>query len=65
MAQLEREQAAERTRAAMADLRRQGRRTSRHPPFGHRFDKENRVVKVTSEQKILRRMLQLEEAGAG
>ncbi len=38
LAQLEREQAAERTKVAMAELRRQGKRTSRHPPFGHRFE---------------------------
>ena len=64
IAQLEREQAAERTKAAMAELRRQGKRTSRHPPFGYRFEGD-RVVKVPGEQKILRRMLALQEEGAG
>lgn len=64
IAQLEREQAAERTKAAMAELRRQGKRTSRHPPFGYRFDGD-RVVKVAREQKILRRMLTLQAEGAG
>jgi DNA invertase Pin-like site-specific DNA recombinase len=64
IAQLEREQAAERTKAAMAELRRQGKRTSRHPPFGYRFD-GNRVVTVAREQRILRRMLELKADGAG
>jgi len=65
LAQLEREQVGERTRAAMAELRRQGRRCSRFPPFGHRFDSDNRVVQVAAEQEVLQRMLKLEAEGAG
>ncbi len=64
LAQLEREQAAERTRYAMAELRRQGRKTSSRPPFGYRFE-EDRVVKVRNEQRILKRMLRHRAEGAG
>ena len=64
IAQLEREQAAERTRAAMAELRRQGRRTSRFPPLGYRFEGD-RVVEEPKEQPILRRMLELQAEGNG
>jgi len=64
MAQLEREQAAERTRAAMAELRRQGRKVSSRPPLGWRFEGE-RVVPDPAEQKVLRRMLDLRHRGAG
>ena len=64
LAQLEREQAAERTRYAMAELRRQGRKTSSRPPFGFRFQGD-RMVKVPSEHKILRRMLRHQAEGAG
>ncbi len=64
LAQMEREQIGERTRSAMAELRRQGKRTSRTPPFGYRH-KGNRVVPVASEQKVLAQMLELQEAGHG
>jgi len=64
LAQMEREQVSDRTKAAMAELRRQGKRTSRYPPFGYRF-KKDRVVKVAREQNILRRMLELQAEGAG
>jgi DNA invertase Pin-like site-specific DNA recombinase len=64
IAQLEREQAAERTRAAMAELRRQGRKVSSRPPLGFRFEGE-RVVEDPAEQEVLGRMLELQDAGAG
>ncbi len=64
MAQLKREQAAERTRVAMAELRRQGRRVSGKPPWGYRFDC-GRVVADTDEQVILTRMLVLRAEGLG
>ncbi len=64
LAQMEREQIGERTRTAMAELRRQGRKTSSRPPFGFRFQGD-RVVTVPSEHKILRRMLQHHAEGAG
>ncbi len=64
LAQMEREQIGERTQTAMAELRRQGRKTSSRPPFGFRFEGD-RVVKVRSEQKILKRMLRHHAEGAG
>ncbi len=64
LAQMEREPIGERTRGAMAELRRQGRKTSSRPPFGFRFQRD-RVVKLPSEHKILRRMLAHHAEGAG
>ncbi len=64
MAQLEREQIAARTKAAMAELRRQGRRTSRHPRFGYRFD-GNKLVATQREQRLLSRILDLRAGGLG
>jgi DNA invertase Pin-like site-specific DNA recombinase len=64
LAQLEREQAADRTRVALAELRRQGRRVSGRPPFGFRFER-GRVVEVAEEQRVLARMRGLSEEGAG
>ncbi len=64
LAQLEREQIGERTRAAMAELRRQGRRTSRFAAFGS-CHKEGRLVPVEEEQRLLRRILELRSQGLG
>jgi site-specific DNA recombinase len=64
LAQLEREQIGERTRNGMAELRRQGRRISRRPPFGFAFA-DGALVPVESEQRILRRMLALQAEGHG
>ena len=64
LAQLEREQAADRTRVALAELRRQGRRCSGRPPFGFRFE-GGRVVEVAEEQKVLARMKGVADDGAG
>ena len=64
LAQMEREQIAERTRDAMAELRRQGRRISGKPPFGYRF-KNGRVVPVPREQRVLRKILKLRTEGLG
>ncbi len=64
LAQLERRKVAERTRLALAELRRQGRRTSRFPPFG--FEHRNgRRVRVPTEQRLLRRILALRAKGLG
>ncbi|MEE8105697.1 MAG: recombinase family protein [Planctomycetota bacterium] len=62
LSQLEREQAAERTKTAMAELRRQGKRISGKPPFGYRFE-DGRVVEVAEEQVILGRIRELRDAG--
>jgi len=64
LAQLEREQIGERTRTALAELRRQGRRISGSPPFGYRFD-DGRVVRDDAEQRVLRRILALAAEGRG
>jgi site-specific DNA recombinase len=64
LAQLEREQIGERTRNGMAELRRQGRRISRRPPFGFRFG-GGRLVPVEREQTILGQMVALRDAGCG
>lgn len=64
LSQLEREQAAERTRQAMDELRRRGRRISGKPPYGFRFDGD-RVVEVPAEQALLERMRALRDEGLG
>lgn len=64
LAQLEREQIGERTKAAMAELKRQGKRVSGRPPFGYRFDGD-RVVPVPREQRILTRIRRLAADGMG
>jgi len=64
LAELERAQIGERTKAAMAELRRQGRKVSSRPPLGFRFEGE-RVVEDPAEQEVLGRMLELQDAGAG
>ena len=64
LAQMEREQTAERTRSALAELRRQGKRISGRPPFGYRFEGDD-VIPEPEEQRILARILELRAAGLG
>lgn len=64
LAQLEREQIGERTKAGMAELRRRRSRISRYPPFGHRFS-HNRVVVDEEESRLLRQMIEFQNRGAG
>jgi DNA invertase Pin-like site-specific DNA recombinase len=64
LAQMEREQCAERTRAALAELRRRGKRVSGKAPFGYRFDGDD-VVEAPEEQQILARILKLRSGGLG
>ncbi len=64
MAELERGRTSERTLEVAGRLRREGRRISRHPPFGYRFE-GGRVVAVAGEQAILRRILKLSSSGKG
>ena len=64
LAQLERRKVAQRTRLALAELRRQGRRTSRFPPFGFKWS-DGRRVQVPEEQRILKRILRHREQGLG
>lgn len=64
LAQMEREQTAERTRSALAELKRRGKRISGRPPFGYRFEGGD-VVEVAAEQEILARILRLRGEGRG
>jgi len=64
LAQMEREQASERTKAALAHLRSQGKRTSGRPPFGFRFE-DGLEVEVPAEQEVLAAMLELRSGGLG
>ena len=64
LAQMERELVAERTREAMAELRRQGRRISGRPPYGYRFD-DGKLVEVPEEQHLVRRLKRLKAQGLG
>ena len=64
LAQMEREQTAERTRQALAELRRRGKRISGKAPFGYRFEGGD-VVEDATEQKIRRRILELRADGLG
>ncbi len=64
LAQMEREQTAERTRLALAELKRRGKRISGRPPFGYRFDGSD-VVEEPQEQKVRARILALRAEGLG
>ena len=64
LAQLERRKIGQRTAAALAELRRQGKRTSRFPPFGYMW-LDGRRVEVEAEQHILREILEHRAAGRG
>jgi DNA invertase Pin-like site-specific DNA recombinase len=74
LAQMEREQVAERTRFALDRIAREGRARSRRTPFGWRLPDESfeqragdrsKLVKNAVEQRILRRMLRLRSTGLG
>ena len=64
LAEFERDLVAERTTAAMTHLRRQGRRISRHLPYGYRLAADGRgLVEDPAERTVLTRMLGLRAAG--
>jgi len=63
VSQWERRAIGERTLSAMAHLRAQGRRISRQPRFGVRFDAAGRVEPDPREQATLSKILQLRETG--
>lgn len=65
LAELERRQTSERTKSALGELRRQGKRTSGRPPFGYRHGPGGHLVPVPAEADIIARMMALREAGAG
>ena len=64
MSQMERKQIGERTRAALDELRRQGRRVSGRPPWGYAF-RDGVLVDVPDEQRTVDRLLELRASGAG
>jgi DNA invertase Pin-like site-specific DNA recombinase len=64
LAEFERDQISERTRAAMAHMRRSGRRISRFAPFGWDFDPEGEMlVRNQDEQRVVCRMVELRARG--
>ena len=64
LAEFERDQISERTRAAMAHMRSSGRRISRFAPFGWDLDESGEVVRPNSvEQAAIRRMVELRSEG--
>lgn len=64
LATLEREQAGERTRSALAYLKIKGRRVSRFAPYGYRIDpKTDRLIRDPAEEKAVRRICELREGG--
>jgi len=64
LAQMERETIGARTSAALAELRRQGRRTSRHAPYGYRLDGD-RLVEVPEEKQVFALAEELRAGGMG
>ncbi|TVR10363.1 MAG: recombinase family protein [Planctomycetota bacterium] len=65
LAQFEREQLAERTTAAMAYLRREGRRISGRIPYGYCLDGDGRtLIPVEDEQTAINMMVELRSQGS-
>ncbi|MCK6447155.1 MAG: recombinase family protein [Planctomycetes bacterium] len=64
LAEFERDQISERTRAAMAHMRRSGRRISRFAPYGWDFDGVGEtLVANLDEQRVVVRMVELRAQG--
>ncbi|MFO1010545.1 MAG: recombinase family protein [Planctomycetota bacterium] len=64
LAEFERDQVAERTKSAMAHMRKTGRRISRYPPFGWDFDPAGEVLVVNrAEQRVLQRIRKFRDQG--
>jgi site-specific DNA recombinase len=63
MAVWERAIIAERTKAALAQKRSNGKRVSRYPPIGSKFAPDGRVVPNESEIAMIQRTLELREQG--
>ena len=64
LSQMEREQVSARTKIAMAELRRQGRKTGSKPRFGFAYV-DGLLVPNDEEIPILQRILELRDAGCG
>ncbi len=62
-AEYERSLIRARTKAALAVIRGEGRRFSRHAPFGYRLTDDDRIVRDPKEQKAVRMMAQWRERG--
>lgn len=63
VSQWEREVIAERTSAALQELKAQGRTTGR-PEYGYRADADGRLVEDENEQAVIRRVAELRDEGA-
>jgi len=65
VAELERHMISERTSDAMLRHQKEGRRMSRHPPYGMRVDPDDkkRLIPVPAEQRAIKRILTLAEEG--
>ncbi len=63
MAQLERRQIGERTKAALGFMRANGQRISRFAPFGYRQSGEDQWEEDTHEQEAVRLILRLRDHG--
>lgn len=61
---LDSEEHGARTSAALAELRRQGRRTSRHAPYGYRLEGD-RLVEVPEEKVVFALAEELRAGGLG
>ena len=65
LAEQERSLVSKRTASAMAQLKAQGKRTSRFAPYGYRHTEDGRLVEVESEQMVIAQIKQLAAAGKG
>lgn len=65
LAEQERSLISKRTSAAMAQLKAQGKRTSRFAPYGFSFTEDGSVVELENEQRVLRWIKALKEQGKG
>lgn len=63
LGEFERDLTAERTSAALQQLRAEGRRFSRHPPYGWDFSPTGKLVKNSREQTVIRYMSARRSAG--
>ena len=63
LAEFERDVISDRTKAALTHLRAQGRRNSRHAPYGFRHTRKGDLESVESEQEALRLMCSLRGEG--
>ena len=64
LAEFERDLVGERTSSALAHLRRQGRRISRHVPYGFADDGTGHLVEVPAERDAVAQILRLDDDGA-